>query len=146
MPVLDNARHEAFCQALVQGMSQDAAYREAGFKVQSDAAARTNASRLLTRANVASRVQELQEASAEKATLTAADLSNQLEDLRQKAIASGQVGAAVQAVMGRAKLHGLIIDKAEVKDVTPITPEARQAEIDRLLARRNGPHLRVVGR
>jgi phage terminase small subunit len=81
---------------------------------------------------VASRVRELQEASAEEAVVDAATLSTQLEAIRVKAEAAGQYNAAVSAAMGRAKLHGLIIDKAEVKDVTNITPEQRQAEIRRL--------------
>jgi phage terminase small subunit len=139
-----NARQEAFAQHLAKGMSQEAAYEAAGYTARGDAA-RVNASRLLlTNADVASRVRELQEASAEEAVIDAATLSAQLEDIRKKAIESNQLGAAAQAVMGRAKLHGLIVDKAEVKDVTPITPEQRQAEIDRLLAKR-GAHLRVVG-
>jgi hypothetical protein len=120
-------------------MSIDDAYVEAGFKAN-----RGNAARLNAIESVASRVKELQEASAEVATVTAADLSAQLEDIRIKAIASNQLGAAVQAAMGRAKLHGLIIDKAEVKDVTPVDPEQRQAEINRLLAKR-GRHVRAVG-
>lgn len=124
-------------------MSQTAAYLEAGYQC-SEEAARSAAARLSANVNVASRVAELQEGSAEKAEITAADLSAQLEEIRLKAIEANQMGAAAQAVMGRAKLHGLIIDKAEVKDVTPITPEARQAEIDRLLAK-TGRHLRAVG-
>lgn len=124
-------------------MSQTAAYLDAGYEC-SETAARANGARLLTNDNVASRVAELQAASAELAVVTADDLSAQLEDIRIKALAANQMGAAAQAVMGRAKLHGLIIDRAEVKDVTPITPEARQAEIDRLLAK-TGRHLRAVG-
>jgi phage terminase small subunit len=127
-----NARQEAFCQNLAKGMSQEAAYEAAGYTARGDSA-KVNASRLLlTNADVASRVRELQEASAEEAVVDAATLSTQLEAIRVKAEAAGQYNAAVSAAMGRAKLHGLIIDKAEVKDVTNITPEQRQAEIRRL--------------
>lgn len=138
--MLDNARHEAFAQSLASGKTQDEAYVAAGFK-----ASRSNAARLSSNEDVASRVKELQAATAVEAVVSAATLSDQLEDIRLKAIAANQMGAAAQAVMGRAKLHGLIIDKAEVKDVTPVDPAQRQAEIDRLVARRNGPALRVVG-
>jgi phage terminase small subunit len=138
MPALENTRHEAFCQALAKGMSIDNAYAEAGYSPN-----RGNAARLNTNERVRVRVAELQAASAERAEVTAADLSEQLEDIRKRALEANQMGAAAQAVMGRAKLHGLIIDKAEVKDVTPIDPAARQAEIDRLLAKRGG-HLRAV--
>lgn len=144
MPALSNAKHERFAQAIAAGMSGRAAYYDAGYSPKSDDVADAAASRLLAGVRVASRVRELQEASAEEAVITAAELSAQLEDIRVKAIASNQLGAAVQAAMGRAKLHGLIIDKAEVKDVTPVDPEQRKAEINRLLAK-SGAHLRAVG-
>lgn len=140
MAALDNARHEAFAQALAKGGSQADAYVAAGYKPSE-----ANASRLTGNEKVASRVRELQEASAEAAVVTATELSDQLETIREKAMTANQFGAAAQAVMGRAKLHGLIIDKAEVKDVTPpLEPLQRQAEIERLLAKQR-PHLRVVG-
>lgn len=136
--MLDNPKHEAFAQARAQGASVEDAFVAAGYKANSG-----NASRLNGNERVASRVKELQAASAAEAVITAAELSEQLEDIRKKAIAANQMGAAAQAVMGRAKLHGLIIDKAEVKDVTPMDPAQREAEIARLLAK-HGPHLRVV--
>lgn len=136
--MLDNPRHEAFAQARAQGRTQDDAYTDAGFRANSSNAARLNGNE-----RVLARVKELQAATAADAVVSAATLSEQLEDIRLKAIAANQMGAAAQAVMGRAKLHGLIIDKAEVKDVTPMDPAQRQAEIDRLLSKR--PALRVVG-
>jgi hypothetical protein len=72
--------------------------------------------------------------SAEEAVVSAATLSDQLEDIRVKAIAANQMGAAAQAVMGRAKLHGLIIDKAEIKDTT-LPPEMRRQRILELSAK-----------
>lgn len=115
MPALENAKHELFAQAIAKGATGREAYRAAGYAVKTDGAADANASRLLGTAKVASRVRELQSAAAEEAVVTAADLSAQLEVIRSKAIGANQFGAAAQAVMGRAKLHGLIIDKAEVK-------------------------------
>lgn len=141
--MLDNPKHEAFAQIVASGAPGYVAYTQAGYAAKTDAVARACASRLLATENVALRVRELQAASAVEAVVTAADLSEQLEDIRKKAIAANQMGAAAQAVMGRAKLHGLIIDKAEVKDVTPMDPAQREAEIARLLAK-HGPHLRVV--
>lgn len=138
MPVLENRKQELYAQGLARGEPQMKAYENAGYKPLESAA-----SRLASQVKVLARVRELQAASAERAEVTAAELSDQLEDIRKKALEANQMGAAAQAVMGRAKLHGLIIDKAEVKDVTPIDPAARQAEIDRLLAKRGG-HLRVV--
>lgn len=136
MPILKNARHEVFAQNLASGMSQEDAYVNAGYE---PAQAKTAASRLLsTNVNVSARVRELQSVSVVESVVTAADLSAQLEDIRIKALASNQLSAAVNATMGRAKLHGLIIDKAEVKDVTEVPPDVRRAEIERLMTKLNG--------
>ena len=135
MPILKNARHEVFAQNLASGMSQEEAYIKAGY---SRNGAEPNASRLISNDKVALRVAELQSVSSIEAVITAADLSAQLEELRLKAVELGQIGAAVQAVNGRAKLHGLIIDKAEVKDVTEVPPDVRRAEIERLMTKLNG--------
>lgn len=135
MPILKNARHEVFAQNLASGMSQTQAYIGAGYK---EAGADQNASRLMTNDKVASRVRELQAVSAVECTITTQQLSEQLELLRVKAEAAGQFTAAVSATMGRAKLHGLIIDKAEVKDVTEVPPDVRRAEIERLMTKLNG--------
>lgn len=61
MPVLPNARHEAFAQALAKGKSADEAYQLAGFKAN-----RGNASRLNANENIAARVAELQGMAAER--------------------------------------------------------------------------------
>jgi hypothetical protein len=136
MPTLDNPKHEAFAQAVAKGSSNREAYKAAGYSTKSDTVTDVNASRLLADARVASRVRELQEASAEEAVVTAADLSAQLEAIRKKAEDANQFGAAVQAAMGRAKLHGLIIDKAQVDaTVTELPAEARKARIAQLLAK-----------
>jgi phage terminase small subunit len=55
MPVLPNARHETFAQALSKGMNATEAYATAGYKGD-----RTAASRLSTNVKVAPRVAELQ--------------------------------------------------------------------------------------
>lgn len=54
MPVLKNAKHEAFAQNLAKGMSQDAAYAEAGFKPN-----RGNASVLKQKESISNRVAEI---------------------------------------------------------------------------------------
>lgn len=68
MPVLKNARHEKFAQALAKGMTATDAYAEAGYKGD-----RTAASRLSTNVNVGHRVAEIKNRVAEKAEWTAAD-------------------------------------------------------------------------
>ncbi len=44
-------------------------------------------------------------------------------------MANGQASAAVQATMGKAKLHGLLIDRAEVKTTGDLSLEQVRARI-----------------
>lgn len=62
MPVLPNARHEAFAKALAQGKTADDAYEIAGFRQN-----RGNATRLKANESIRARVAELAEKAAEKA-------------------------------------------------------------------------------
>lgn len=61
MPVLRNARHEAFAQALAKGKTADEAYQLAGFKPN-----RGNASTLKAKQNIAERIIELKQMVAER--------------------------------------------------------------------------------
>ena len=54
--------------------------------------------------------------------------------MREKAHDKGQMGPAVQAIMGKAKLHGLIIDKQDVKTRSSLD-EMTDAELDAYIAR-----------
>lgn len=68
MPVLKNARHEAFAQALAKGKTATEAYAEAGYQES-----RSAASRLSTNVNIEKRVEELKTRIAEKAEWRSAD-------------------------------------------------------------------------
>jgi phage terminase small subunit len=68
MPILKNARHEKFAQALAKGKSATEAYVDAGYKPS-----RPHASRLATNGNVVKRVAEIGTRIAEKAEWSAAD-------------------------------------------------------------------------
>jgi phage terminase small subunit len=111
---LKNSRHEKFAQELAKGRAQHDAFMASGFKAKG-AAARVNASRLLTDANVAARVGELKDRAAEKAVVTAADIAQQLDEDRDFARTLKQASAAVSASMGKAKVLGLIVDRANVE-------------------------------
>ncbi len=64
MPVLKNARHERFAQALARGKSQEDAYEFAGYSPS-----RSAASRLATDVNICERLAELTERAADKAVI-----------------------------------------------------------------------------
>jgi hypothetical protein len=93
---------------LAKGQSADKAHVEAGFKQN-----RHNAAALAREEHIVTRVQELQAVNAEKAGVTVQSLTDELEEARAIAIAEKQSSAAVAATLGKAKLHGLIIDKKQ---------------------------------
>lgn len=68
MPVLRNARHEAFAQAVANGSTADQAYSSVGYKPD-----RHHAARLATNGHIKARIEEIKARVAEKAEWTAAD-------------------------------------------------------------------------
>jgi len=68
---------------------------------------------MLAEDKVQARLHELQAASAEKHEITIDTLTQMLKEDRKLARGEKQSAAAVSAVMGLAKLHGLIVDKNE---------------------------------
>ena len=117
MPILDNARHERFAQELAKGASQLEAYRLAGYEP-----VEANASRLIRNDKVSSRVAELKAAAAERTITTVHDIATQLDEDRAFAKECEAPSAMVSATMGKAKVLGLIVERAEHtgKDGGPI--------------------------
>ena len=120
MPVLPNPRHEAFAQAIFNGIagakggatSQAEAYRRAGYRVTNGNSARACASRLLTFANgIGERIKELQAIAAEHSVETADKCVQELNQLRRDAQSDKAYGAAVAAVMGKAKILNLSVSQ-----------------------------------
>src|SRR5262252_10723092 len=137
MPTLKNPRHEAFAQAIFSGIvgakggatSQAEAYRRAGYHVTNGNSARACASRLLTFANgIAERIKELQAIAAEQAAESAEKCVQELNQLRRDAHSNKAYGAAVAAVMGKAKILNLITDRIE--DVTKVDFNTAQSMQD----------------
>lgn len=115
MSVLDNERHELFAQNVAEGRSLRESYVLAGYETENDNSTDACASRLLSDAKVKARVVELQSAAAEKTLVTVESLTLELEAARVLAMADDKgAGAAVSAVMGKAKLHGLGSEKLVV--------------------------------
>jgi hypothetical protein len=111
---------EAFAQAIFSGIvsakggatSQAEAYRRAGYHVTNGNSAKACASRLLTFANgIAERIKELQAIAAENAQESADKCVQELNELRRDAHSDKAYGAAVAAVMGKAKILNLTVDQ-----------------------------------
>jgi hypothetical protein len=132
MPVLKNPRWEKFAQGLVSGLSQHVAFLAAGYERKrsggkASANIRSDASKLFKRTEVRLRIAELQREAAKDAKISLQDLIKQLDADWRLAHRSKQPGAAVGATMGKAKLLGFVIDKAEV-DATLRKPSRRPVE------------------
>lgn len=127
MPILTNARHERFAQALAAGKSADEAYQDAGY-----APNRGNAATLKANQSVRARVAELQEKTAKKAGVTVESLTAMLIEDREGARAAAQFAAAVSAVDKLAKLHGHMIDRKEIRTGQILTDDELDARINDL--------------
>jgi phage terminase small subunit len=111
------AKQEKFVQAYLKTGNQRTAYTQAyqpkGWKVES---IDQTACRLLKNVKVHSRLKEMQERAASKTVVTVEKITEMLNNAYSLACKNGQTGPAVQASMGLAKIHGLVVDKRE--DVT----------------------------
>jgi len=112
VPTLRSPRHERFAQELATGKTADAAYVHAGYKEN-----RSNAARLNASPNIQKRVAEIQSPGAERAAITVEILIAEAEAARSKAMGEkGGAAAAVAAVVVKAKLAGLWLDKTALTD------------------------------
>lgn len=110
------AKQEAFARAYVETGNASEAYRQA-YSVKANTKPDTvwaNASRVLADSKVTARVAELQSQAAERTMVTVESLTVKLEEARLHALKDEKgASAAVSAIMGMAKLHGLLIDKQD---------------------------------
>jgi terminase small subunit-like protein len=125
MPALKNPRHEAFARAIFAALFQPNpypthghAYVAVGYRAkgvgEAGGSAEVNASRLLKNAKIFDRVRELQEQAAELTKETADKCVQELNELRRDAHHNKAYGAAVAAVMGKAKILNLIVDQHDL--------------------------------
>lgn len=131
MPVLHLPREERFAQNLAKGMPQHKAYTEAGFSLK-PSANRTDASKKAREPHIAARVKELLERQAKRLDVTIDSLVGELDVMFKLALATKQPAAGVGAIMGKAKLLGLVIDKTETE--TTVRRPLRQNGSDKKMS------------
>jgi len=110
---LKNIRHERFCLALAEGMSQAGAYQHAGFK--ETASARANAARLIAKDSIRNRLAYLQAQMARSTEITIESICAELDQAVEVAKANKQGNALVNAATLRAKLGGLLTPTTKVE-------------------------------
>jgi hypothetical protein len=148
MPALPNPRHELFAQALVAGLAgktrieraQSTAYLTAYQSCSNGNSAEACASRLLRRVKpILERVREIQQAAAKRIEETPERIAQELNEVRDEARKDKAHAAAVSAILGKAKVLGLFIDKHEDTTRNQSFADARSMQdIGRMLLRQVG--------
>lgn len=108
MPTLSNPKYELFAQGLAKGKTADEAYKAAGY-----APNRGNATTLKANQSILNRVSELQALAAKRTLVTIESITEELDAVRTNAASVNQHSVVLGAIMGKAKLHGLLVDKKE---------------------------------
>ena len=109
-------KQEAFAMVYIETGNASEAYRRA-YDVSKDTTESSiwvNASKVKNNDKVALRIKELQELAQERHSITIDSLTDELEKARLTAHEAGQASVMVSATMGKAKLHGLLTNKAEI--------------------------------
>lgn len=113
-------KQEAFALAYVETSNASEAYRRC-YNVGENTKPETvwvKASELLSGGKVAARVAELQAMAADRMLVTVESITRELDEARELAKTEKQAAAMTGAIMGKAKLHGLLVEKQEVKNFT----------------------------
>ena len=131
-------KQEAFALAYVETGNASEAYRRVA-DVGEDTKPESiwaSASRMLSNVNVLLRVDEIQRAARERTLVTVESITRELEQLRLDAHASEQYAPAITAVMGKAKVNGLLVDK-QLQQGDPNNPIQHVHKIERSIIRAN---------
>jgi phage terminase small subunit len=108
MGILSNQQWEKVAQVFVETGNKTEAYRQAGYSTNmSDKAISTKVQRVFNNGAVLGRVAELQAEQAKLHAVTIESLTADLREDRALAYSVKNPSAAVSAVMGMARLHGL---------------------------------------
>ncbi len=112
--MLDPIRERFVQEYAVHGNASEA-YRTANPRAKKwkDNSVHPKASAMLADGKVQTRLSEIQAAACERNNVTIDSITAELEEARSLALTEKQSSAAVSASMGKAKLHGLLVDKQE---------------------------------
>ena len=110
-------KQEAFALAYVETGNASEAYRRS-YDVREDSKPEgiwVRASELLSNSKVAVRIAELQMKAQERTLVTIESITRELEVARYLAETEKQSSAMTAAIMGKAKVNGLLVDKIDAK-------------------------------
>ena len=119
-------KQEQFARLYVETGNASEAYRQAYNTDNMKPETVTNeAYKLLQDPDISAMVDGLKEEARQRHVVTVGDLLHELEQARAAALAAPtpQSSAAVSATMGKAKMLGLLVDKAEIKAETEVSTQ-----------------------
>ncbi len=111
-------KQEQFCQSYIETGNASEAYRRA-YNAENMKAETINvkASELLSNGKVAVRVDYLQEQHRKRHNVTVDTLTVELDEALKLANDTKNPSAAVSAIVAKAKLHGLLIEKRQIEAI-----------------------------
>lgn len=111
-------KQEDFLRIYLKTKSPKEAYKQAfDVKSMSDQLCAVEGNKLLQHPKITLRLRQSHEKVIEKTGVTIESILAELEEARQMGKAKENSSAMTQATMGKAKVRGLIIDRAEIKSV-----------------------------
>lgn len=122
-------KQEQFARLYVETGNASEAYRQAYNADNMKPETVTNeAYKLLQDPDISAMVDDLKAEARQRHAVTVGDLLHELEQARAAALAAPtpQSSAAVSATMGKAKMLGLLVDKAEIKAEAEISPKQEE--------------------
>ena len=128
-------KQESFCLAYIETGNASEAYRQAyDAENMKPETINRKAKVELDKGKIRARLEALQAEHRKRHDVTVDGLSENLEIAMNLAFQNKQAAAMVSAIMGRAKLHGLLVDRAELtgKDGGPITVDDVSERLRRL--------------
>jgi len=111
-------RQKAFARLVHEQVPPYQAYGLAGYRQHE-----SNPYRLRENERVKRYMSELEAQTMERHEVTVDSLLTELEEARLNAKAAKQPSSEVSAIMGKAKLAGLLVDRQEIKDVSNMNME-----------------------
>ncbi len=121
-------KQERFVEEYLIDSNATAAAKRAGYSKKT---AKETGYENLTKPHIAAAIESGRAVMRERCAVTVENLTEELELARVKAMADDKgASAAVTAIMGKAKLHGLVVDRKELSGGVHLTHEEALAEIE----------------
>jgi len=109
-------KQDRFCQLFIETGNASEAYRQSyNANIMKSETINRKAKELLDNGKIRARVEELQMEHQERHNITVDGLTAKLEAIYTLAAAGNKPSAAISAILGIAKLHGLLFDRGKIK-------------------------------